>query len=220
MAEIDEADAEIGGHRMNAGVTHRVMGEWAELPAATISDAMGRMGAMHAGITRFSGERVAGPAFTVQTGAGDNSTIHRAVNAAPPGTVLVIDAEAHLGRAVWGFVLTVAALKRGLVGAVIDGAVRDIDEIRDQRFPLYARGVCPLGPHKGFQGRVGDIVQCGGVIVAPGDVVVGDADGVAVVPSDRAREVFTRTRAKMADEADWVRRLESGESSLDILGIE
>lgn len=169
---------------MNARDTHGVMGEWAELPAATISDAMGRMGAMHAGITRLSGERLAGPAFTVHTGAGDNSTIHRAVNAAPPG------------------------------------AVRDMDEIRNLEFPLYARGVCPLGPHKGFEGRVRENVQCGGVIVAPGDVVVGDADGVAVVPADRGQEVFARTRTKIADEADWVRRLESGESSLDILGIE
>ncbi|MPZ92199.1 MAG: hypothetical protein GEU68_11290 [Actinobacteria bacterium] len=194
-------------------------GDWAELPAATISDAMGRMGAMHAGITRLSGERVAGRAFTVQTGAGDNSTIHRAVNAAPPGAVLVIDAEAHLGRAVWGFVLTVAALKRRLAGAVIDGAVRDIDAIRDLGWPLYARGVCPLGPHKGFEGRVGDAVQCGGVIVAPGDVVVGDADGVAIVPAERATQVFARASARMAEEADWVRRIENGESSLDILGI-
>ena len=193
--------------------------EWV-LPTATISDAMGRMGAMHAGISRLSGERVAGPAFTAQTSAGDNSTIHRLLNTAPRGAVLVIDAEAHLGRAVWGFVLTKAALVRGLAGAVIDGAVRDIDEIRALGFPLFARGVCPLGPHKGFEGRAGDVVQCGGVTVAAGDVVVGDANGVAVVPAGRAREVLTLTRAKVADEADWVRRLENGESSLDILGIQ
>lgn len=205
---------------MNARVTQDVeMGEWAELPTATISDAMGRMGAMHADITRLSGRRVAGTAFTVQAGAGDNSTIHRALYAAPPSAVLVVDAEAHLGRAVWGYVLTKAALARRLAGVVIDGAVRDIDEIRDLGFPTYARGVCPAGPHKGFEGRIGGVVQCGGITVAAGDVVVGDADGVAIVPAERATEVFTRTRAKMADEAEWVRRLEGGESSLDILGI-
>lgn len=197
-----------------------IAGNWANLPAATISDAMGRTGAMHAGITRLSGKRVAGLAFTVQTTAGDNSTIHHAVNAAPPGAVLVVDAGAHLGRAVWGFVLTKAALARELAGVVIDGAIRDIEEIRALGFPVYARGVCPLGPHKGFRGSVGDIIRCGGVVVAPGDAVVGDADGVVVIPADRVDDVLRGTRAKMADEAEWVRRLEDGESSLDILGIE
>lgn len=192
---------------------------WLELPTASVSDALGRLGGMDAGIERLSGSRLAGRAYPVWTSAGDNSTIHRAVAEAPPGAVLVIDAEAHRARAVWGYVLTVAALRRGAVGAVIDGTVRDIDDIRKVGFPLYARGVCPVGPHKGFEGRHGHVVQCGGVSVAPGDLVLGDADGVVVVPSARLEEIFAKTQQKRMDEAHWIERIEAGDSTLDILGI-
>lgn len=193
--------------------------QWLRLPTASISDAMGRLGAMDGGIRRLSGAGVAGLAYPVWTGAGDNSTIHRALSSAPARSVLVIDAEGHHGRAVWGFILTVAARHRQLAGVVVDGAVRDIDEIRSTGFPVYARGVCPAGPHKGFEGRFGNAAQCGGVAVTSGDVVVGDADGVVVVPSARANAVYRDTKKRVADEADWIQRIEAGQSTLDVLGL-
>lgn len=192
---------------------------WRGLPTAAVSDALGRVGAMHAGISRLSGRSLVGRAYPVSTAAGDNSTIHRAVKAAPSGAVLVVDAEGHLGRAVWGHVLTVAAQRRGLSGAVIDGAVRDIDDVRALGFPVYARGVCPAGPHKGFVGRHGDRVQCGGVSVALGDLILGDADGVSVVPASEMDVVLPRVREKIATEARWIRLIEEGRSTVDILGL-
>lgn len=192
---------------------------WRGLSTATVMDAMGRVGAMDAGIGRLSGDSLVGRAYPVSTAAGDNSTIHRAVNTAPAGAVLVIDAEGHLRRAVWGHVLTVAAQRRGLSGAVIDGAVRDIDDVRALNFPLYARGVCPAGPHKGFVGHYGDRAHCGRVSVAPGDLILGDADGVAVVPASEMGVVLPRVREKIATEAQWIRLIEEGRSTVDILGL-
>ena len=192
---------------------------WRGLPTSAVSDTMGRVGAMDAGISRLSGDSLVGRAYPVWTAAGDNSTIHLAVNAAPSGAVLVVDAEGHLGRAVWGHVLTVAAQRRGLSGAVIDGAIRDIDEVRARGFPIYARGVCPAGPHKGFLGRHGTRAQCGGVAVALGDLILCDADGVSVVPASEIEAVLPRVREKIATEAEWMRRIEEGASTVDILGI-
>lgn len=192
---------------------------WRGLPTATVSDAMGRVGAMDAGISRLSGISLVGRAYPVSTAAGDNSTIHRALNAAPGGAVLVIDAEGHLGRAVWGHVLTVAAQHRGLSGVVIDGAVRDIDDLCELGFPVYARGVCPAGPHKGFVGSYGDRAQCGGVSVARGDLILGDADGVSVVPASEMEDLLPRVREKIATEEQWMRLIEEGRSTVDILNI-
>ncbi|MGH3666477.1 MAG: RraA family protein, partial [Egibacteraceae bacterium] len=193
--------------------------QWRGLPAAAVSDAMERLGAMDAGISLLAGEPLVGPAYTVQTAAGDNATIHRALESAPAGGVLVIDAGGHLGRAVWGAVLTAAARQLGLLGVVVDGAVRDITAIRESGFVVYGRGVCPAGPHKGFQGRIGGTVQCGGVPVTGGDLVVGDADGVVVVPQGRTGEVLAATRAQLKTEEEWLRRIGRGEPSARLLGV-
>lgn len=192
---------------------------WEDVATATLSDAMGRVGAMDGAIRRLSGRRLLGPAYTVLTGAGDSSTIHRALEHAAPGSVLVVDAEGGTARAVWGSVLTIAAMARGVAGAVIDGAVRDLDGIAAVGFELYARATCPAGPHKGFRGRHGVPVQCGGVVVNPGDVVVGDGDGVVVVPAAAVGDVLAEVERVAAREREWVDRIRGGESSAEILGL-
>lgn len=161
-----------------------------------------------------------GPAHTVLTGTGDSSSIHRALVDAPPGSVLVIDAQGGIARAVWGNVLTVAAMERGVVGAVIDGAVRDSDEIAALDFTLFARATCPAGPHKGFRGVQGVPVQCGGVVVSPGDIVAGDADGVTVIPEAQVGTVLAAVERVTALERGWMDRIRAGESSAEILGME
>lgn len=193
---------------------------WAGIASAAASDAIGRVGAMDGGIRRLSGVRLVGPAHTVVTGAGDSSSIHRALTAAPAGSVVVVDAQGLCARAVWGSVLTVAAMERGVVGAVVDGAVRDIDEIAAMGFTLFARGTCPAGPHKGFRGAHGVPIQCGGVVVQPGDVVVGDADGVTVVPAAQAGAVPAAVERIAATEQSWLSRVRGGESSAEILGLQ
>jgi 4-hydroxy-4-methyl-2-oxoglutarate aldolase len=193
---------------------------WEGLGTSVISDALNRFQVMRGGIRRLSGGRLFGPAYPVRAMVGENSVIHRAVAAASPGTVLVVDAEAHTDRAVWGDVLTVAALSGGLAGAVIDGAVRDLEAIRERGFSLFARGVSAAGPHKGWEGTIGRPVQCGGVVVAEGDLVIGDGDGVVVVPADLVEATLEGATAAQERERGWIERIEGGETSVRVLGLD
>ena len=193
---------------------------WQQLPSSVVSDCLDRSGAMDGRIRLLSGQRLVGPAFTVRTVAGDSATIHRALRAVPAGHVLVVSAEGGMERAVWGAVLTEAARRAQLVGAVIDGLVRDLAQIRAVGFPLFARGSSPAGPHKGGHGSFGEVVQCGGVVVSPGDLIVGDLDGVVVVPAARVDGVSRDAVERLRAEETWIERIRSGETSADILGIE
>lgn len=192
---------------------------WQGLQPALVSDCMQRSGAMDGGIRRLAGSRLCGPAFPVRTVAGDNRTLHLALTAVPNGSVLVINAEGHLDRAVWGEVLTHAALAAEVRGVVLDGAVRDIDAIASMGFPLFARGVNPAGPHKGWTGQIGGTISCGGVVVGEGDIVLGDGDGVVVVPEERAGEILEAAEKRAEVEEAWLRRIADGESTADILGF-
>jgi 4-hydroxy-4-methyl-2-oxoglutarate aldolase len=163
---------------------------------------------------------MAGPAITVEVVGGENGTIHRALESASEGSVLVVAAGGGLDRAIWGGVLARAAVARGVVGVVIDGAVRDVDDLVAIGLPTFAVGSTPLGPHKGWPGRAGLAIACAGVVVRPGDVVVGDGDGVAVVPADQIDETYRMATARLANEEEWLRRIALGESTVEILGLE
>lgn len=193
---------------------------WQQLPSAVVSDCLDRSGAMDGRIRLLSGQRLVGPAFTVRTVAGDSAMTHRALREVPPGHVLVVSAEGGMERAVWGAVLTEAARRGQLVGAVIDGLVRDLAQIRTVGFPLFARGTSPAGPHKGGYGSFGELVQCGGVVVSPGDLILGDLDGVVVVPAARIDGVSRAAVERLRVEETWIERIRSGETSADILGID
>jgi 4-hydroxy-4-methyl-2-oxoglutarate aldolase len=121
---------------------------------------------------------------------------------------------------VWGAVLTEAALGCGLVGVVVDGVVRDLAQIRTLGFPLFARGSTAAGPHKGGRGTHGETVHCGGVVVSTGDLVLGDIDGVVVIPADRVDAVAHDAVERLQAEEAWIARIRSGEKSADILGID
>lgn len=198
---------------------HADPGLWAGVPSAVVSDCMERFGAMR-GIRRLAGTRVVGPAYPVQTMGGENGTIHRALRDAPMGAVLVVDAAGAEERAVWGEVLTVAAEQAQLRGVVVDGLTRDHDGIVERGFPLFARGTSPAGPHKGWRGRHGRQISCGGVVVDRGDVVIGDGDGVVVVPRERAAAIHATALERIAQEEEWIERLRAGEPSTSILGID
>lgn len=192
---------------------------WSGISPAIASDCMGRFGAM-VGIRRLSGAEMAGPAFPVETAAGENGTLHRALRVVPAGAVLVVAAAAGEDRAVWGEVLTLAAEQAGIRGVVLDGATRDVDAIRGRDFPLFARATSPAGPHKGWPGRIGEPVACAGVVVSPGDVVLGDGDGVAVVPAADAERVLAAARERAGLEQEWLGRIRAGEPSTRVLGLE
>ena len=194
---------------------------WAEIPPAIASDCMNRSQSMSAAVKPLAqGMRLAGQARTIQCMAGDNMAIHAAMRLVRPGEVLVIAAGGHTGVALFGGLLAQVATARGAGGLVTDGAVRDVAEIRELGCPCFARAAVPAGPHKGFGGAIDGTVSCAGCPVAPGDIVLGDDDGVAVVPLARADAVLAASRAKIADEASALERLAKGEILADQMGIE
>jgi 4-hydroxy-4-methyl-2-oxoglutarate aldolase len=167
----------------------------------------------------WSGAAVAGPAFTVQGAGGDNLALHRAVLAAPAGSVLVAD----LGGAAhghWGEVLAVAAQQRGIAGLVIDGGVRDVDEMRDLGFPVFSRNNTVRGTRKLFLGALGVAIRLGGVPINSGDLVVGDADGVVVLPAARISDVLNRADARVAQEATIIDQLRAGATTLELYNLD
>jgi regulator of RNase E activity RraA len=156
---------------------------FARFPTANVGDAMDRFGLMNPAIAaQWPGAHCVGPAFPVLTREGDNLAIHHSLQALAPGDVLVINGLGADTRALFGDLLAEACLAKGVAGVVIDGAVRDTDTIGELGLPLWAKARTPAGPTKNGPGTIGGTISCGGLVVAPGDLVVGDGDGVAVVP--------------------------------------
>jgi len=172
------------------------------LPTSILSDSMERVG----GVTGVhwtrggSWPRISGPALTVQTRAGDNLVVHRALDLAEPGDVLVVDGGGYDGRAVLGEIMVRYAASRGLAAIVVDGAVRDVEGLAQGAVAVFARSINHLGPYKDGPGEVHGSVHVGGTVVRSGDVVVGDADGVVVLPSSRAEEVVLTGEGRLRDE--------------------
>jgi len=194
---------------------------WREIPPAIASDCMNRSQFMAAAIKPVAaGTTLAGQARTVTSMVGDNGVSHVATALLNPGEVLVIDAQGHSDIAVWGGVATRAAMAKQAAGVVIDGAVRDVAEIRELGFACYARAVVPGGPHKGFGGIIDGAIACAGCPVSPGDIVLGDDDGIAVVPLSRWRTVYAACVAKLKAEEEWLRQIASGKPMAEVLGLE
>lgn len=193
---------------------------WREIPPAIASDCMNRSQFMAAAIKPVAaGTVLAGQARTVTSMVGDNGVSHVATALLNPGEVLVIDAQGHSDIAVWGGVATRAAMAKKAAGVVIDGAVRDVAEIRELGFACYARAVVPSGPHKGFGGIIDGPIACAGCPVAPGDIVLGDDDGIAVVPLARWRAVYAACVEKLKAEEEWLRQIASGKPMAEVLGL-
>ena len=191
-----------------------------EIPSSIVSDCLNRYYGMTGEIRPiFQGIRLCGPALTIQSMAGNNMMSHLALTFAEPGDVLVIDGRGHLGNAVWGGIQAAYAHKRGVAGLVLDGAIRDVDDMRQTRFPVYCKGITPAGPHKGWADSINVPIQCGGVPIMPGDIIVGDDDGVAVVPVDQIEEVYKAAVERIKKEEIWMERIEKGQSSLDAVGL-
>jgi 4-hydroxy-4-methyl-2-oxoglutarate aldolase len=190
------------------------------LGAATIYEAQGQRGAMDSGIKPLDpGSFVAGPALTVDTRPADNLMLHYALTLAQPGQVLVVDAKGFLEAGPWGDVMTCAARHADLAGLVIDGAVRDSAAIVADGFPVFARGVCMKGTGKTQRGRVNVPILCGGTEVRPGDIVVGDRDGVMVIPAAELAQSLELALRREEKEAGSRRALAEGRHSVDLLGL-
>jgi regulator of RNase E activity RraA len=176
-----------------------------------LSDCMGRFGAMGADLRPvFDGIRFAGPAVTSRTLPSDLAAVFKAIDVAEPGDVVVVDAHGSRDTAFWGENMTISAQNRGVVGAVIDGACRDVVEIRRMRFPLWSRGIVPNVAAIAGYGQVNVRIQCAGQAVAPGDIIVCDENGVVVVPAADAESVLAKTRRLLDTEHVLQDKLRSG----------
>ncbi|USX28983.1 4-carboxy-4-hydroxy-2-oxoadipate aldolase/oxaloacetate decarboxylase [Oxalobacteraceae bacterium OTU3CINTB1] len=191
-----------------------------ELGAATVHEAQGGKGALDSGMKPIDAAmRVAGPAFTVDARPADNLMLHYAMLKARPGDVLVVDAKGFLEAGVWGDVFTEQALKMGLAGLVINGAVRDAAAIIAAGFPVFARGLSIKGTGKHQPGRIDVPVVIGDVEIQPGDIVIGDQDGLVVVARKDADAVLAAGRAREAKEAAYRERIRNGATTVDLLDL-
>ena len=188
------------------------------LSTGLVSDALGKSGAMDHGIKcRSARAATAGPAYTVRVHAGDILMVGKAVSECPAGHVLVVDGRGERNTALWGGIITEAARRKGLAGVVIDGAVRDSAEIAEDPLPVFARSVVPNAGGAEYAGELQVPVQCGGLPVRPGDWVIGDADGVAVVPAERVDQALQAAERLREAEARITAAVRRGEDLAALL---
>lgn len=191
-------------------------------PASTLHEAAGKIGALPSSIKPVAPSfRICGPAVTVHSPAADNLWLHRAIYAAEPGDVLLVYVSGHYESGYWGEVMSTAAKARQLGGLVIDGCVRDGDLLESLAFPVFARGLCMRGTSKDFEARgwINAAVQIDDVVVHPGDLIVGDADGVVAIPKAQIPQALDAAKKREELEAGIMARLKTGETTLDILGL-
>jgi regulator of RNase E activity RraA len=181
------------------------------LPSSVVSDVMGRLvGTVGLRPVNRSPVTVCGNAVTVSVRAGDNLLIHKALELLLPGDVLVVDGEGDVSRALVGEIMMTVARVRGAVGFVIDAAVRDIEAFEEHRFPCWARGVNLRGPYKEGPGAINQPVNVGGMLVHPGDVIVGDSDGIVAVRPAVALDVARLAQEKVVVERATIQSIIDG----------
>ena len=182
-------------------------------PSSILADVAGRRGALHGRIMPLAPTmKFAGPALTVEVRPGDNLMIHAALAVARPGDVIVIDGKADLGSALIGEIMSQQAVALGVAAVVVDGAVRDSVAIRELGFPMFAAGLNPNGPTKSVSGRLNHPISIGGVTVRPGDLIVGDADGVTVIEREKAASMLPLAAEKVAAETRRIADIKSREA--------
>lgn len=190
------------------------------LAAATLYEAAGQRGALEPAIRQMApGLSVCGPAFTIRCQPGDNLTLHAAVAHASSGDILVADVGDFADAGHWGEILTVAAISRNLSGLVINGGVRDITALPRLGFPVFARAVSMKATTKRIRGLLNHPVVCGGVAIEPGDLIVGDEDGVVAIARSEVDAVIARAREREDREALMMERLRQGDLTLDLLDL-
>ncbi|WP_099157003.1 RraA family protein [Virgibacillus ndiopensis] len=203
------------GFRINCSIKRidqSIIEGFKALPTANIGDVMGRFGAMDYAIKSVNkpGIHVVGSAFTVQTHPSDNLMVHKAMDLAQPGDIIVIDACGDMGNAILGEIMCHYAKFRGISGYIVDGPVRDLKRIADMDYPVFAKGGTPRGPYKEGPGEINTIISCGGVAVKPGDIIVGDDDGVVVVPKEDAKQILKEANAHAEKEEEIITSIYKG----------
>ncbi len=194
-------------------VSPETVARFAELPVANVSDSMFRMTAGGARLTKMHRDGVlAGPALTVKARPGDNLMLHKAIDLAQPGDVIVVDAGGDLSNSLMGELMLAYAVRRGIAGFVLNGAIRDVDAFLATNLPVYAAGVTHRGPYKDGPGEINVPIAIDGMVIEPGDLILGDSDGVLAVPFGMTEEVYARTVAKQDSEAKQMAAIVAGTS--------
>ena len=170
------------------------------IPVANLDDCMGRQAAADAAIKPIGKSGMAGPALTVKVTEGDNLMFHYAMDLAKEGDIIVIDAGGNTSRSIFGEIMVHYLLKKKVGGIIVDGAIRDKEEIAATGLPVYAKGVTPDGPWKNGPGTVNTPIVCGGRIVNPGDIVIADGDGVLFINPAEAEELLVKVKQLMDTE--------------------
>ncbi|WP_439214691.1 RraA family protein [Duffyella gerundensis] len=184
----------------------------AEFQAAILADVAGRRGTLHGRIKPVAaGMKIAGPAITVEVRPGDNLAIHAALAIAQPGDVIVVDGKGDLSCALIGEIMSAQAAASGIAGIIIDGAVRDADALSEQTFPVFAAGLNPCGPTKSIAGRVNYPVSVAGVAIQPGDLIIGDVDGVVVLPRESVAALLELAQQKRDYETQRIAAIRTGD---------
>src|SRR2546421_999396 len=189
----------------------RLVAELGRMVTPHLSDSMERLYACGPQLRPMHKEgKLAGPAFTVKTAAGDNLLVHRALDTARAGDVIVVDAGGFLDNAIIGELMMSRAKQRGVAGIVIWGAIRDSAEIGAGSYPVFAAGVTHRGPYKNGPGEINVPINMGGMPVNPGDIIVGDADGLVAIPQDQAERILKAAQGILAKETAAVKEIEAG----------
>lgn len=192
---------------------------WRQVPSSVASDAQNRCQSMDARIKPMvPGMRICGQARTVVPMPGDNSMVHHAVSLAEPGDIVVVAGGVE-DVAMAGEWVVRCSKRRQLGGLVVDGSVRDLHEIRSLSVPVFAKGAVPRGPHKNFGGKMDVLASVGNVPVNPGDIILGDEDGVVVIPLDVADETLAASLKLLEREQMWTSQIEAGRTLVDVLGV-
>ena len=186
--------------------------EFLTLPVANVSDSMWRLTAGGSRLRPMhkSGQ-MAGPALTVKSRPGDNLMLHKAIDMAEPGDIIVCDAGGDLTNSLMGELMLAHAIKRGVGGFVLDGAVRDVEAFLEVNLPVFAAGVSHRGPYKDGPGEINVSVAIDGMVIEPGDLVIGDWDGVLSIPLEDVESILKKTNEKQAAEVVDMEKIEAGE---------
>ena len=185
-------------HLRKWGLMEDIIEKFKKIPSTCAADATDGLNNMDTAIKPLREEyTICGRAFTVKMPAGDNMSVLRAIRTAEPGSVLVIDSKGYTSQSVAGDFVVGLAQVLGLCGIVVDGSIRDVISIKNSRFPVFCKGSTSSASAKNGGGKINVPISCGGVSVEPGDIIVGDADGVVVVPKDRENEIFAAAHNKL-----------------------
>ena len=192
-------------------VPHELVEKFKDAPAANVADCSGRLFAMNASIHPMGkGKKLCGTAVTVKSAIADNGMFHKAMSMAQPGDIMVVNACGDTNHSVCGDVMFRYAMSKHLGGMIIDGCVRDLDFLQNTDFPVFALGATPRGPYKNPVGEINTDIACGGQVIHPGDLVIGDEDGVVVVRKEDAETIWTKLQTTLKNEAHFTELLESG----------